>query len=72
VNERTHETMMYRVDHWVLRRADRWPLGFYDQLQQAKDACALALGMPSFLTPVTGPNGQFVTPDEQRAVGARS
>lgn len=63
-----HEThMMYRVDHWVLKRADRWPLGYYEQLQQAIEACALSLGMPNFLTPATAPDGTVVTPEEQRA-----
>lgn len=64
----THESlMMYRVDHWVLQRDQRWPLGFYDELSQALDACALALGMPNFLTPATAPDGSIVTPEEQRA-----
>ena len=48
VRQDTHESlMMYRVDHWVLQRDQRWPLGFYDELAGALDACALALGMPS-------------------------
>ncbi len=64
----THETlMMYRVDHWVLKRSVRWPLGYYDELRQALDACALALGMPNFLAPATAPDGTIVTPEEQRA-----
>jgi hypothetical protein len=68
VNQRTHESvMMYRVDHWTLKRADRWPLGYYDELQQALDACELALGMPSFIVPVTAPDGTILTPEEQRA-----
>jgi hypothetical protein len=68
VHQVTGETlMMYRVDHWVLKRADRWPLGFYKLLQQAIDAAARDLGMPTFLTPVTAPDGTIVTPAEQRA-----
>lgn len=68
VRSDTHETlMMYRVDHWVLKRSDRWPLGYYDELRQAIDACALALGMPNFLTPATAPDGTIITPEEQRA-----
>lgn len=64
----THESlMMYRVDHWVLQRGSRWPLGFYDELNQALDACAMALGMPNFVTPATAPDGSIVTPEEQRA-----
>jgi len=36
VNKLTGETlMMYRVDHWVLKRADRWPLGYYETLATA-------------------------------------
>ena len=67
VNQITHESvMMYRIDHWTLRREDRWPLGFYDELQQALDACEMALGMPSFVAPVTAPDGSIVTPEEQR------
>ncbi|MBN9631272.1 MAG: hypothetical protein J0I18_11745 [Actinobacteria bacterium] len=67
VRKDTHESlMMYRVDHWVLQRDQRWPLGFYDELSQALDACALALGMPNFLTPATAPDGSIVTPEEQR------
>ncbi len=63
----THETlMMYRVDHWVLKRSDRWPLGYYDELRTALDACALALGMPNFLAPATAPDGTIITPEEQR------
>jgi hypothetical protein len=68
VNQLTHEThIKYRVDHWVLRRDQRWPLGYYDELRQAKDACALALGMPTFYTAATAPDGSIVTPEEQRA-----
>ncbi|MFF1879515.1 hypothetical protein [Leifsonia sp. NPDC058230] len=64
----THESlMMYRVDHWALNRAQRWPLGFYDELSPALDACALALGMPNFLTSVTASDGTIITPEEQRA-----
>lgn len=64
----THETLMvYRVDHWVLKRSDRWPLGYYDELRQAVDGCALALGMPNFLTPATAPDGTIITPQEQRS-----
>ena len=48
------------------KRDDRWPLGYYDQLRQALDACALALGMPNFLAPVTAPDGTIITPEEQR------
>ncbi len=53
--------MKYRVDHWTLRRTDRWPLGYYDELARAIDACAFSLGMPNFLTPVTGSDGSIVT-----------
>ena len=68
VHQRTHETlMMYRVDHFTIRRDERWPLGFYDELQQAIDACALSLGMPNFLTPITAPDGSIVSPAEQKA-----
>lgn len=68
VHQRTHETlMMYRVDHFTVKRAERWPLGFYDELQHAIDACALSLGMPNFLTPVTSPDGSIVSPEEQKA-----
>lgn len=68
VHQRTHETLkMYRVDHWVLKRSERWPLGYYDELQQGIDACALSLGMPNFLTPVTAPDGSIVSPAEQKA-----
>lgn len=68
VRKNTHESlMMYRVDHWVLQREQRWPLGFYDELMPALDACALALGMPNFLTPATAPDGSIVTPEEQRS-----
>lgn len=68
VHERTHETlMMYRVDHFTIKRAERWPLGYYEELGQAVDACAFSLGMPNFLTPVTSPDGSIVTPEEQKA-----
>ncbi len=68
VRQRTHETlMMYRVDHFTVKRPERWPLGFYDELQKAIDGCAFSLGMPNFLTPVTSPDGAIVTPDEQKA-----
>lgn len=68
VHQRTHETfMMYRVDHFTIKRSERWPLGFYDALQSALDACALSLGMPNFLTPVTAPDGSIVSPEEQKA-----
>ncbi|RDV44011.1 hypothetical protein DOE76_14855 [Leifsonia sp. ku-ls] len=68
VNQRTHETLMkYRVDHWTLRRSDRWPLGFYDELRAATMACELAVEQPSFVSPVTAPDGTIVTADEQRA-----
>lgn len=67
VNKITRETlMMYRVDHWVLKRADRWPLGYYETLAQAQRAAEGELGVPKFLSPVTGPDGQIVTPEEQR------
>lgn len=67
VNHGTGETlMMYRVDHWVLQRDRRWPLGFYDELAQATKACELSLGMPSFVSPVTAPDGSIVTPAEQQ------
>lgn len=59
--------MMYRADHWVLKREQRRPLGFYDELNQALDACAMALEMPNFITPATAPDGSIVTPAEQRA-----
>lgn len=68
VHQRTHETlMMYRVDHFTIKRNERWPLGYYEKLQQATDACALSLGMPNFLSPVTAPDGTIVTPTEQKA-----
>ncbi|GAA0431207.1 hypothetical protein GCM10009543_28560 [Leifsonia naganoensis] len=35
--------------------------------QPAVDACALSLGMPNFLIPVTAPNGSIATPTEQKA-----
>jgi hypothetical protein len=39
VHKVTGETLMrYRVDHFVLERAKRWPLGFYDTLAEATDA----------------------------------
>ncbi|MFJ8896819.1 hypothetical protein ACIRCZ_19710 [Leifsonia sp. NPDC102414] len=67
VNAVTHETlMMYRVDHWVLKRSDRWPLGYYETLAQAQLAAESALGTPMFLAPVTDPLGRIVTPEEQR------
>ncbi|SDL92969.1 hypothetical protein [Microbacterium azadirachtae] len=67
VNQRTHETlMMYRVDHFTVKRYDRWPLGFYEELRKATDACARALGVPSLLTPERAPDGSVVTPAEQR------
>lgn len=67
VNQRTHGTLMiYRVDHFTIRHDERWPLGFYDELQHAIDACAFSLGMPNFLTPVTAPDGTVVTPAEQK------
>lgn len=68
VHQRTHETlMMYRVDHFTIKRGERWPLGYYDELQQAVDACALSMGMPNFLTPITSSDGFIVTPAEQKA-----
>lgn len=67
VNAITHETlMMYRVDHWVLKRADRWLLGYYETLAEAQGAAEGELGVPKFLAPVTDPQGQIVTPEEQR------
>lgn len=67
VHQRTHETlMMYRVDHFTIKRKERWSLGFYDQLRGAVDACALSLGTPNFLTPVRAPDRSVVTPTEQR------
>ena len=67
VHKVTGETMMrYRVDHWVLQRERRWPLGYYELLQDAIDACAAKLGMPDFRAPATGPDGRIVTPVEQR------
>lgn len=67
VHRRTHETlMMCRVDHFTVKRADRWPLGFYNELQQAVDGAAFSLGMPNFLTAVTAPDGTIVTPGERR------
>lgn len=67
LNTRTHETlMMYRVDHWVLKRSDRWPLGYYETLSEAQSAAETELGVPKFLAPVTDPRGQIVTPEEQR------
>lgn len=55
------------MDRWTLKRADRRPLGYYEELQHAIDACALSLGMPNFLTPATAPDGTIVTTQEQRA-----
>ena len=67
VNKITRETlMMYRVDHWVLKRSDRWPLGYYETLADAQLAAESTLGAPKFLAPVTDPHGQIVTPEEQR------
>jgi len=67
VNKITRETlMMYRVDHWVLKRADRWPLGYYESLAEAQAAAEGELGTPKFLVPITDPHGQIVTPEEQR------
>lgn len=64
---RTHETLMiYRVDYFTIGRSDRWPLGFYEELRHATDACATALGTPSFLTPERSSDGTVVTPAEQR------
>lgn len=68
VNQHAHETLMnYRVDHWTLRRPERWPLGFYDELQQSIDACALSLGMPNSIIPIKALDGTMVTPAEQKA-----
>lgn len=68
VNQRTHESMMmHQVDHFTVKRAERWPLGFYDELQRAIDACALSLGMPNFLTPITAADGYIIPPTEQKA-----
>jgi hypothetical protein len=68
VHQRTHETlMMYRVDHFVIKRVERWPLGYYGELREAVDACALSLGMPNFLTPITAPDGSIVSPEEQKS-----
>ena len=67
VNKITRETlMMYRVDQWVLNRAVRWPLGFYESLSEAQAAAEGELGTPKFLVPITDPHGQIVTPEEQR------
>lgn len=67
VNKLTRETlMMYRVDHWVLKRADRWPLGYYETLAEAQLAAESTLGTPKFLAPVTDHGGRIVTPQEQR------
>lgn len=67
VHKLTHETlMMYRVDHWVLKRVDRWPLGYYETLATAQAAAESELGVPKFVAPVTDPQGQIVTPEEQR------
>jgi len=39
VHKVTGETLMrYRVDHFVLERQKRWPLGFYETLEDATDA----------------------------------
>lgn len=66
VNKLTRETlMMYRVDHWVLKRTDRWPLGYYETIAEAQNAVEGELGVPKFLVPVTDPGGQIVTPEEQ-------
>lgn len=68
VNQRTHETLMkYRVDHWVLKRSDRWPLGFYDELRSATRACELAIEEQAFISPATAPDGSIITADEQKA-----
>ncbi|MFJ8896583.1 hypothetical protein ACIRCZ_18515 [Leifsonia sp. NPDC102414] len=68
----THESlMMYRVDHWVLKREQRWPLGYYDELNQAIDACATALGMPNFITPATAPDGSIVTRPSSAPAGVQ-
>jgi len=68
VNQRTGETlMMDRVDHFTVKRSDRWPLGFYEELRQAEAACSRELGMPSFLAPERAPDGSIVTLAEQRA-----
>jgi len=68
VHQRTHETlMMYWVDHFTIKRSERWRLGYYGELHAAVDACALSLGMPNFLTPVTASDGSIVSPAEQRA-----
>lgn len=48
-----------RVSH---RCGIGWPLGYYDELRQALDACALALGMPNLLTPARAPDGTIITP----------
>jgi hypothetical protein len=67
VNSATRETlMMYRVDHWVLKRSDRWQLGYYETLADAQLAAEGTLGTPTFLVPVTDPHGQIITPQEQR------
>ena len=68
VHQRAHETlMMYRVDHLTIKRSERWPLGYYGELREAVDACALSLGMPNFLTPITAPDGSIVSPEEQKS-----
>jgi len=51
----------------VLEREQRWPLGFYEELNQALDACAMALGMPNFVQQAPAPDGSIVTAEEQRA-----
>jgi len=39
----TGETLVrYRVDRWVLQRERRWPLGYYELLQEAVDVYAYA------------------------------
>ncbi len=67
VNQITHETLMkYRVDHWTLKRSERWPLGYYDELRAATQACELAIQERAFISPATAPDGSIVTPEEQR------
>ena len=68
VHRERHEThMLYRVDHWVLQRHKRWPLGFFEELRQAVAACERELTKPGFAAPVVAPDGTVVPPDVQQS-----
>jgi hypothetical protein len=67
VYEATRETlMMYRVDHWVLERERRWPLGYYETLAEATEACEASIGGRKFVAPAIDPQGRVVTIEEQQ------